>query len=179
APLPGASIFEAVGLLKLGADTAATAGDQDLMALIHFELGGALRLAARNKDAIAEYEWVAKSNCDPLLKVRALEEQAQVYRLMQNLGAAEEALDRANAVRFEHNVLPTGIATYYTANILRDANQFKRADALYQRAEVELGEAGDEYWLCCLYGDISWMKYLSGEKTTAEVLSERAKQIAQ
>lgn len=177
-PLKGESVFDAISLLKSTLETAKATGDADLVAQVQVELGNALRLAARNREAIAEYEVVATGACHASVRVRALEEQAQVYRLMQRLEDATESLARANALRFEFELHSTGVPTYYTANILRDGAEFSRAAELYARAEIELGDLGDEHNLCCLYGDQSWMYYLRGDPVKAEALSDKAKEIA-
>lgn len=182
APIEGADIFQAVSQLRTALERGkgdSTKSCQDLTDAVRFELAFALRLIGKNHEAVEHYEVLAVEAIDPLLRIRSLEEQCQLYRLMQNLPAAQEALNRANAAHIEHQLGGMGLTTYFHANIWRDLNVFDKAHELYLRAETELIELGDDHALCELYGDHAWMKYLNDEVPVALEYLEKARRLAE
>jgi len=181
APIIGADLFKAVSLLAVALETGMTQPQgavADLTDAVRFELASALKLIGRNHEALTKYEEIAKGAVDPLLRIRALEEEGQLLRLMQDLPGAKDALARANAARFEHQIGGTGLSTYFQANIRRDSNEFEAAEDLYIRAETEIIELGDDHALCELNGDYAWMRYLEDNILGAREILEKGAELA-
>lgn len=178
APRQGASLFDAIDTLLANLGPARATNDRDLIGRILFELGSAMRLVGRNTEALDYYEACVATAVNPRQALRALEEEAQLLRLMQNLGGASLALNRAHSLRFDQQVSGVGVSLYYQANIYRDQDNFSKATALYRNAESALTEIGDDYHLCCLLGDRAWMEFLEGKLELSEASLESARAIA-
>jgi len=172
------TIFDAVALLESALTTARQEKLIELCDQIRFELAEALQLVARNKEAAALYREIAEKSKDDALRIRSLEELSYLYRDMQRLDEAMAALQSANAIRIEQGRSSGGTATYYLANLHRDRNEFAKADGLYRHAEGQFIDADDIHQLCCLYGDLAWMKFLDEDLESSKIFLKKYRNLA-
>lgn len=173
-PIPHGDILEAVSLLRESALLCDLDGLSDQVRLTAFWLAMALRSAGQSSAAISNFEKAYMSAAevgDHTMAVRCLEEQAQTYRLMQDLPSARLLLKASHTYRVEWNVSEgKGMADYYAGNIYRDSGDFGLARERYESARAFFGESGDDNGLCCLCADWAWLEYLAEDTAKARAL---------
>lgn len=160
-------------------DCLASKSSPDLAEAIRFELGQAHRLAGRYEQALDCYQLIEGQASNPSARVRAIEEQAQLYRHMQDLESAEAAYGRAALMRIEMDIPITGEGLYGLGSLKRDQNDFTSAERYYQRALQLATSESDDYLVCTITGDRAWMKYVSGDLENFKTLLNDYQRLAE
>ncbi|MFZ1008058.1 MAG: hypothetical protein WAN65_14550 [Candidatus Sulfotelmatobacter sp.] len=180
AAVNGAEIFDAVGILENALrDAMQEHGTDELVEEIRMELGQAYRLTGRNSEAIKCYQLLEEKSTNSIRQVRAVEETANLYRLMQDLDKAEVALNRATSRRMEAGLEVSSFSFYNLANIRRDQAEFAVASTFYERALAHSLDDRDDYLSCTVYGDWAWMKLLNNELDESRRLLDNYRHLAE
>jgi len=180
--LVGANPFEAVDFFNRSLALCQKYKLEHRIPVILFELGNAYGAIGQNDKAEEGYlESLALARQQGNLKLvaRVLEEMGRLYRLQQNVQKAFNPLQESLQIRLSINDHKNvGTSYYYLGNAYRDLNDFETASKYYRLAEAALLAICDDFNLCRLYCDMSWMSFLKGEYEITREYSDRSQEIA-
>lgn len=176
-----ANIFDAIGFWENSLSLCQKHSLNNHLATILFQLGNTYVYIGQHDDAEKCYSkglGLAREQNDLKLVARILDEMGKMYRLQQNVQKAFPPLKESLEIRQSINDYKNmGISYYYLGNAYRDLDDFDTAAKYYKMAESALLEIGDEFKLCELYNDVSWVARLKSDFDSAIEYLEKSREI--
>lgn len=170
--LPGVKLLDAVKYWEKSLEVCSSNGFDERIPNILFNLGMTYGASGYEDKAISYYSEcleMCKRKENMRLAARALDEMGRLYRLQQFVQKAFDVLRESMSIRNEnHDDKNMGMSYYFMANAYRDLANFDKAEEYYGIALRMLSDIDDQYNLCRLYCDFSWMEFLRGNYDKTE-----------